>query len=127
MNNNKHYFYTTVWSKYVPIIRILIKKAAAGEQVLQFNRIDFERAGYSRKTGYRFTISITKNRPDTIFAGNELIQTFVGVLQTDEVISQLLLNNDFTFVFTGKFVLHIKNNTAASGAEEQPKELQEQS
>ena len=111
MNSNKHYFYTSVWFKYVPVLRILIKKSAAEEQVFQFNRADFERAGYSRKSGYKFTVSFVNNKPDTIFAGNELIQTFVSVLQEDEIIRQLLINNDYTFIFSSKFFLHIKNNT----------------
>ncbi|MEP6465482.1 MAG: hypothetical protein ABJB05_04220 [Parafilimonas sp.] len=110
MNSNKHYFYTSVWFKYVPILRIVIKKSSTQEQVFAFNRIDFERAGYARKSGYRFTVSFNNNRTDLIFAGNELIQTFVSVLQEDEVISQLLSTNNYTFVFSSKFILHIKNN-----------------
>jgi hypothetical protein len=113
MNSNKHYFYTSVWFKYIPILRILIKKSATEEQVFSFNRVDFERAGYGRKSGYKFTVSFNNNRTDIIFAGNELIQTFVSVLQDDEVIRQLLINNNYTFVFTSKFILHIKNNGPA--------------
>jgi hypothetical protein len=121
MNSNKHYFYTSVWFKYVPVLRILIKKSATEEQVFQFNRSDFERAGYSRKSGYKFTVSFVNNKPDTIFAGNELIQTFVSVLQDDETIKQLLETNDYTFIFSSKFFLHIKNNgpnTASASSKE---------
>ncbi|MEP6682637.1 MAG: hypothetical protein ABJA35_05220 [Parafilimonas sp.] len=120
MNSNKHYFYTSVWFKYIPILRILIKKSATEEQVFSFNRVDFERAGYGRKSGYKFTVSFNNNRTDIIFAGNELIQTFVSVLQDDEVIRQLLISNNYTFVFTSKFILHIKNNGPADVPEPSP-------
>ena len=118
MTTNKHYFYTSVWAKYVPIIRILIKKSATAEQVLQFNRIDFERAGYSRKSGYKFTVSIINNKPDTIFTGNELIQTFISVLQDDKVIQEHFLNNSYTFIFSSKFSLRIINTSKIAEPEQ---------
>jgi hypothetical protein len=110
MKDNKHYYSVSVWWKYVPVIRILLKKSAALEQTLGMNRADFERAGYLRKSGYKFVVTLNKNRPDTIFAGNELVQTFISVLQEDPVIQDLLVNNDYTFTFTGKFRLSIKNH-----------------
>ena len=36
--------YTHIWKKYLPIIRILLKKSITESQVLDLNRIDFERA-----------------------------------------------------------------------------------
>ena len=111
MNNNKHYYSVSVWGKYIPVIRILLKKSAVLEQTLGMNRADFERAGYVRKSGYKFIVTLNKNKSDTIFAGNELVQTFISVLQDDEVIHGLLVDNDYTFTFTGKFRLSIKNNS----------------
>ena len=37
--------YNHIWKKYLPIIKILLKKSVAEEQVLALNRVDFERAG----------------------------------------------------------------------------------
>ena len=45
--------YTQIWSKYLPIIKILLKRSANGNQTLELNRIDFERAGTGRKAGRR--------------------------------------------------------------------------
>ena len=50
--------YVHVWNKYLPIIRILMKKSAAGAQTLDLNRIDFEKAGSGRIAGYKFTIDL---------------------------------------------------------------------
>ena len=36
--------FAAVWNKYLPAIKILIKKAAATEQLLGMNRNDFETA-----------------------------------------------------------------------------------
>ena len=110
-NNTKRYFYASIWNKYLPVIRILVKKSATGEQVFNMNRIDFERAGSSRKSGYKFSVNFVNGRPDTIFAGNELVQSLITALQEDDAIQQQLQKNDYTFSFTSKYQLQIKNNS----------------
>ena len=113
MTSNKRNFYDAIWNKYLPVIRILLKKSAIEEQAFSMNRIDFERAGSSRKSGYKFTINFTNSRPDTIFTGNELVQAFVTALRDDEIIQQHLVKNSYAFTFTSKYQLQIKNNTLA--------------
>lgn len=102
--------YTPVWNKYLAAIRILTKKSAAGEQVLGMNRSDFDKAAGLRKSGYRFLINFVENKPDALFSGNDFVQSFISVLQTDEQIRELLSKNNYSFVFTGKYQLQIKNN-----------------
>jgi hypothetical protein len=111
MNGSKYNFYITLWNKYLSVIRILLKKSASEEQVLMLNRIDFERIAGIRKSGYKFTVNFINGRPDALFSGNDLVQTFISVLQTDEFINNNCLSqNNYTFVFTTKYQLYIKNN-----------------
>ncbi len=42
--NNKQIAFAGVWSRYMPAIRIWIKKAVAAEQVISINQSDVERA-----------------------------------------------------------------------------------
>lgn len=118
--NNKYNFYLSVWNKYLPIIRILLKRSATEDQVLDINRIDVERAGGTRKSGYRFMVNFVNGRPDALFSGNDIVQTFISVLQTDEIINNHLLKNDYTFTFTSKYQLQIKNNNSSKQTEEVP-------
>jgi hypothetical protein len=118
--NNKYNFYLSVWNKYLPIIRILLKRSATEDQVLDINRIDVERAGGTRKSGYRFMVNFVNGRPDALFSGNDIVQTFISVLQTDETINNHLLKNDYTFTFTSKYQLQIKNNGSSKQTEEVP-------
>jgi hypothetical protein len=108
--NEKLASYIPVWNKYLPAIRILTKKSAAGEQALGMNRSDFDKAAGLRKSGYRFLINFVENKPDALFSGNGFVQSFISVLQTDEQIRELLSKNNYSFVFTGKYQLQIKNN-----------------
>lgn len=118
MNNNyKHISYISVWNKYLSVIRILAKKSATQEQAFAMNRIDFERAGGTRKSGYKFMVNFINGKPDTLYSGNELVQTFIAALESDEVIHNLLSKNNYTFTFTSKYQLHIKNNSLFTQAE----------
>jgi len=103
--------YTHIWLKYLPIIRILLKKSTAGDQNLDLNRIDFERAGIGRKAGYKFSASFVNGRPDLIFTENELVQSFIASLQEDEAIRQHLSQNNYTFSFGSNYQLRIKNDS----------------
>jgi hypothetical protein len=114
MTSNKLNFYNTLWEKYLPVIRILVKRSLNEEQVLSINRIDLERAGGTRKAGYKFAVSFVNNRRDILSTGNELIQSFTSIVSEDHVIKELLLNNDFTFTLTTKNQLHILNTRAAT-------------
>jgi hypothetical protein len=118
--NNKYNFYLSVWNKYLPIIRILLKRSATEDQVLDINRIDVERVGGTRKSGYRFMVNFVNGRPDALFSGNDIVQTFISVLQTDETINNHLVKNDYTFTFTSKYQLQIKNNGSSKQTEEVP-------
>src|SRR6478609_5750334 len=109
--NNKQTAFAGVWSKYLPAIRILVKKAVLTEQVLGMNRTDFERAVGIRKAGYRFSVNFINGKPDALFYGNDIVQAFIGVLQEDAVTRELLAENDYTFSFSSKYQIQIKNTS----------------
>jgi len=102
--------YIPVWNKYLPAIRILMKKSAAGDQVLGMNSSDFDKAAGLRKSGYKFVINYINNKPDSLFSGNSFAQSFISVLQSDETIRELLSRTNYSFIFTSKYQLQIKNN-----------------
>ena len=111
MKNSKSHLYQLVWQKYVPVIRILLKKSAVAEQAFTLNRTDFERAGIGRKAGYKFSISFIDSRPNLIFAGNEFVQSFILAVQDDQVIREHFQQNNYTFMFGSNYQLQIKNTS----------------
>jgi hypothetical protein len=107
--NNKQMAFAAVWNKYLPAIRILLKKAATTEQLLGVNRDDFERAAGIRKSGYRFTVNFIDGRTDAFFNGNDIVQAFISVLVEDAATHVRLAENDYTFSFNSKYQLQIKH------------------
>jgi hypothetical protein len=99
--------FTYTWKKYIPVIKILMKRSMEADQMLQINRIDFEKATRSRKNACSFSIELKKGRLvpiGTLGAGKDL----ADVLQEDDGIKALLANNIFSFSFNSSFELSIK-------------------
>lgn len=101
--------YTHIWLKYLPIIKILMKRAATGDQTLDLNRIDFERAGTGRKAGYKFTIELTNGRVANVISNSPLAPDLATVILQDDAIKTLLANNNFQVSLNTRFQLSIKN------------------
>ena len=105
--------YVHVWNKYLPIIRILMKKSAAGAQTLDLNRIDFEKAGSGRTAGYKFTIDLVNGKVSNIISGSPLASDLASVLLNDPASKAILSNADISITLNTKFQLGIQNKNGA--------------
>lgn len=107
--------YNHIWKKYLPIIRILMKKSAAGgDQVLDLNRVDFERAGTGRKAGYKFTIEFTDGKVSNVISGSTLAVHLASVIMEDDSAKQILNEGNYEISLNTKFQLSIKNTNVES-------------
>ena len=119
--------YVHVWNKYLPIIKILMKKTAAGTQTLDLNRIDFERAGSGRKAGYKFTIEFKQGRVSNIISGSALATDLAAVLINDPATKVILANNDLAVSLNTKFQLILVNKGVSETAIKPAPQLHEAS
>jgi hypothetical protein len=101
--------YNHIWKKYLPIIRILMKKSVGAEQVLDLNKIDFERAGTGRKAGYKFKIEFTDGRIGNVISSSALASQLAQVILEDEGAVHILEENNFEVLLNTKFQLTIRN------------------
>jgi hypothetical protein len=111
--------YTSVWAKYLPAIRIVMKRARSGAQSLQLNAGDFERAGLKRKSGYPFEMGVQKGRLKNVIIDLPLAADFAQVLLADKSAQELFQDDGFDFVLNSKYELRILHTPPApeAGAE----------
>jgi hypothetical protein len=122
--------YITIWNKYLPIIRILLKRAVTADQTLDLNRIDFERAGSGRKAGYKFVIEFNKARVGNIISGIPLAADLASVMQEDLATKNILLLNNYHVGLNTQFKLSIKCTSITPNvivSEDQSTELSDKS
>ncbi len=101
--------YNHIWKKYLPIVKILMKKSNTEDQVLDLNRVDFERAGTGRKAGYKFLIEFTDGKVGNVISGSPLAMHLAQVILEDEGAKQILSEKNFTISLNTKFQLSIKH------------------
>lgn len=101
--------YNHIWKKYLPIIRILMKKSNTENQVLDLNRVDFERAGTGRKAGYKFTIEFTNGKVGNVISGSPLAMHLAQVILEDDSAKEILSENNYEVSLNTKFQLSIKH------------------
>jgi hypothetical protein len=103
--------YTYIWNKYLPVIRILLKKSAGGDQLLSLNRDDFERAGTGRKAGYKFTIEFTEGKVSNVISGSDLASHLASAMLEDAPTRAVLQTGHFQVILNTKFQITVKNTT----------------
>ncbi|MBC7889126.1 MAG: hypothetical protein H7Z13_14720 [Ferruginibacter sp.] len=103
--------YTYIWNKYLPVVRILLKKSSGGDQLLSLNRDDFERAGTGRKAGYKFTIEFTEGKVSNVISGSDLASHLAAAMLEDAATKAVLQTGHFQVILNTKFQLTIKNTT----------------
>ena len=113
--------YNHIWRKYLPFINIQLKRSAGGDQVLNLNRIDFERAGTGRKAGYKFTIEFIDARVSNVISNSPLASNLATVMLENEPTKEILRNNHYTISLNTKFQLittncNISKNTNQSSS-----------
>jgi hypothetical protein len=101
-------FTTNVWSKYIPIIRILLKKAKTADQTLELNIPDFERAGIARKSGYKFDVKFSKGKVSNVIIASPLASTLAADMLADETIKRIFTEGEYEISLNTKFQLSLK-------------------
>ena len=101
--------YTQAWTKYLPVIKILLKRAVAGEQSLDLNRSDFEKAGIARKSSHKFHIEFSNGRVNNVISSSALAKNLALVLLEDKVVKETFVQSDYAIGMSTKFQLSIKH------------------
>ena len=101
--------FTSVWNRYLAVIRIVLKRSLASEQMLALNISDFEKAGLKRQSGYKFQVRLKEGLPAQAIVDSPVASAFVAVLRNDARIRELLADNEFQITLSPKFQLTIKH------------------
>lgn len=115
--------YTIVWKKYLPVIKILMKKAAGGDQLLGLNRSDFEKEKVAKKSNVRFTVNMVNGNARNAAGIAPIGREFVTVLQEDGAVSELMRHNDFVFNLSNRYELGIHLEPRAPRPSDEEPEL----
>jgi hypothetical protein len=103
--------YTQVWLKFLPVIRIMLKRAVASPQLLKLNRTDFDKAGGGKKVGFRFTVMLSNAKVQNSIT-SPIAKDLVTILQQDEATAAILSAKNFELELNPKCELNIRYSPA---------------
>lgn len=110
--------FTNMWNKYLPVIKILLKRSKSGEQVLAINQSDFEKAGLARKTGNKFSLVFKNGKVDNVVIASPVASELASGLLQDEIVKALFAEHDYRIAMNTKYQLHIEQLDRVEEAEE---------
>ena len=102
--------YTHTWKKYLPVIRLLLKKSAVAEQTMTLNRTDFERTSRIRKPVCSFSIEVVNGRLSRLNPAAQ-VSSLMDVFAQDDASMALLRGHHYAISLSADFQLVIKNLT----------------
>ena len=112
--------YTQTWIKYLPVIRILLKRAITEDQTFQLNASDFQKAATVRKTGHKFSIGFSNGKANNSIGLPEIAKNLSSVLLFDPAARELLSQNEYMISVDTKCQMLLKRVAVLSQEAEIP-------
>ena len=104
------------WKKYLPVILFLMKRSSKGQQTLDMNLTDFDRAARGKKIKFNFSNIIFDNgRVNHDSNQTGLVTDLIMVLQQSEPAEILMQYQQFSFSMNIHCQLMITNITPFTG------------
>lgn len=100
--------YTYTWKKYLPLIRILLKRSSDKATPVQLNRMDFDKNRNKHPASLAFSFDFRNGRPNQI-SMSQIAKELVAIVAEDEVGHQLIRKNNYRIGFTNSCELSIEN------------------
>lgn len=102
--------YLQTWKKYIPVIRLYLKKSLTEDQQFKLNITDFESAGDRGKSGYTFNLQMENGKVTNNISGSAVARDLFELLKADEIIKAFLQEKSVKISVGKSFMLTIKTN-----------------
>ena len=100
--------YLQTWKKYLPVIRLHLKRSLNEDQSFKLNITDFESAGDRGKSGYTFNLQMENGKPINNISGSAVARDLYEALKADEATKAILQGKSVKISVGKSFMLNIK-------------------
>ena len=105
--------YSSLWSKYRPMILKLMVAAEKDPQQYKLFSHEFKAVGLKEKTGYSFVLQVSHGKAVNAIKGSTVARDLLGVLQQSQKASQLMTEAVYELKLDKQFVFHITRKVEA--------------
>ena len=107
MNEGKS---VALWTKYLPAMRILLKKALNEEQQIAFSKIELQSIDNRKNVNFSFNLEISNGRVESTLGVSPMGKDLFNVLNSDLLVRNFMLDKKITIQMTRSSLLTFRCN-----------------
>jgi hypothetical protein len=111
--------FLSLWTKYLPVIRIVLKKTLAEEQILPLNKLEFQSVDNRKNANHSFNIEIINGKVQNSVGSATIGKDFFNVINNDNSINQFISDKTVWFTMGKNYQLTLKTELAQPVAVEE--------
>jgi|ERR1700748_2457421 hypothetical protein len=110
MNEGK---FLALWTKYLPIIRILLKKSVAEDQQLSLGKMELQSIDNRKNVNFSFSLNISNGKVENRIGVAPIGKDLFDVLNKDPIVTSFLSDKNVSFQMTRASIMTLKSSQAA--------------
>jgi hypothetical protein len=107
MNEGK---FLALWTKYLPVIRILLKKAVNEEQQIPVGKMELQSIDNRKNASFSFNMEIINGKVENSIGVQPMGKDLFSVLNSDSVVRTFMLDKNINIQMTKSSLLTIRCN-----------------
>ena len=102
-----------LWTKYLPIIRILLKKSVAEDQQLSLGKMELQSIDNRKNVNFSFSLNISNGKVENRIGVAPIGKDLFDVLNKDPIVTSFLSDKNVSFQMTRASIMTLKSSQAA--------------
>ena len=99
-----------LWTKYLPAIRILLKKAMNEEQQIAFSKIELQSIDNRKNVNFSFNLEISNGKVESTLGISPMGKDLFNVLNSDLLVKSFMLDKKIMIQMTRSSLLTFRCN-----------------
>jgi hypothetical protein len=101
--------FLALWTKYLPVIRILLKKSVKEEQQVSLGKLELQSADSRKNANYTFSITIVNGKVENGIGGKPIGKDLFSILNNDLMVSDFMQDKTITISLGKNSLLTLKS------------------
>ena len=101
--------FLTLWMKYLPAIRILLKKSLTEDQQISLGKMELATLDNRKNANFSFNLAITKGKVENTIGVAAIGKDLFSVLSSDSIIKSFMDDKNITIQMTRASLLTLKS------------------
>ena len=102
--------FLTLWTKYLPVIRILLKKSVNGEQQVSLGKMELKSVDNRKNANYSFNLDISKGKVENRIGSAAIGKDLFTILTNDSMVNDFMRDKTISIRMGNASLMTIKSD-----------------